>query len=268
MGGSLLIAVVAWAAAVTAPATAVFCPISFCGDRIDLDVRDVRVFPSALPDGTRAPVAFGGKARISVASGGHPSALREVLLAVDKSVKVDVGDVPVCRGGGRDVRRTLRQIEKECGEAVVGRGKASFSISFPSFPSTPESSKVVLFNGEARGRATMLFYAVAQVKVPVPQLVVAEIRVKRVKKGRYGWQATVKVPVIAGGSGSLTGVSLRLHRLFGRTAKKSFLSAGCRDGRLQLKILNALFRNEVKAPGVASQTALKGTTTIPCTSSG
>ena len=51
------------------------------------------------------------------------------------------------------------------------------------------------------------------------------MKIKNVKKGRYGTEAIGKIPKIAGGSGSPTYFKLKF--------KKGFLMAKCPDGRLQ-----------------------------------
>jgi hypothetical protein len=64
--------------------------------------------------------------------------------------------------------------------------------------------------------------------------------------------------------GSLIEFELRTRRIFYVAGRKmSFLSGRWPDGRLDLGMSKALFKNENRAPGVAPQTTLKGLLTLP-----
>src|SRR5690349_2475432 len=95
---------------------------------------------------------------------------------------------------------------------------------------TPSSGAVTgdltLYNMGHSGKERHLL-ASAFIPAPVTGEIPNPIQVRRIDKGRFGWMATATVPKIAGGSGSITGYSMRIG--------KRFLTATCGDGRLQLR---------------------------------
>jgi hypothetical protein len=151
----------------------------------------------------------------------------------------------------------------------VGSGEASAMLSFPGQAPIQVSSRLTAFNGGVRGRAKTLF-VVGAIRIPVPQLVVTRVELRRWRnENGLGWQASVQIPVIADGSGSLTAFRLNLKRFFFyRGQRKSLLSARCPDGRFEMLAPKIVLKNEAKVPGVAAQTVLKGGLLIPCTPQG
>lgn len=238
-----------------------------CPPTLNLDL-DARVSPRSLPKKKPALVGLRIGARVRTSDGTQPPALREAIFDVDKDMDVDVSGLPACRDRGPRIPvgrgGGLRRAEKACGDAIVGSGRVWILIGFPGQVPMQPSSKVTLFNGGVRDGAIVLF-ALTEIKVPKPRTLAARIEVKRIERGRYGWQANVKVPVIAGGRGSLADLSLRLRRrFFSRGTRKSFLSARCRDGTLRIRAPKILFRNEADKPGVAPRTVFKGNLVVPC----
>lgn len=254
-------------AALPAAGAAVCLRLGGCGERdlLEVDMKESRFLPHVLPRRTFVPVAFRSKVGISTSGGSHPSALREALLAVDKDVVVQTRGLPVCRGGGfhRNTRpaNALRRAEAACGEAIVGRGRAGFSISFPDQEPVYVASRVVLFNVGVR-KGAITFRAAAELEVPVPSLLVATVELRRKAPG---WTVTVRTPGVAGGSGSLSYIALKVGRKFNyRGERRSLLSARCPDGRFKISTPKLVFRNEAEAPNVAARTVLKGVLSVPC----
>lgn len=234
-----------------------------CTGSLEVKIDSARVTPRALPKRTLTPVSFAGKITISNSDGSHPQALREAVLGIDKDVKIDVSGLSVC-GYKKLAGRDTRQIRRACGDAIVGEGVAEFHIAYPENAPIPLPIPVTVVSGGVRAGVTTLF-AHAFITVPVPRAVVATIEIR--KRGELGLTATVRVPRIAEGYGSLTKASLKLRRFFRlRGKKRSFLSARCPDGVFKLKTPKLLFRNETQAAGTAAQTILKGGLAVPCTS--
>lgn len=264
LAGSVLLLAAVEFSAQAAPV----CPLKVagCPPRLDFDLN-ARVSPRSLPKKTLAPVGLRVGARVRYSDGTQPPALREAILDVE-DVEVDVRGLPVCRDRGLrvPVRRggELRRAKRACGDAILGSGRVGILIGYPQLAPVSLSSEVTLFNSGVRGGVIVLF-ALAEAKVPVPRTLAARIEVERVGKGRRGLQVKVRVPMIAGGRGSLTDLSLRLpRRRFSGAARKSFLSARCPDGRLRIGARKILFRNETGKPGAAPQTVLRGNLMVPC----
>ena len=84
-----------------------------------------------------------------------------------------------------------------------------------------------------------------------------------------GLRSVAKVPVIAGGSGSLLGFNFKLGKTFSYKGKKvGYLEARCPDSVFKVNFPELLFRNETHKPGVEATTAFKGSQAIPCTPNG
>jgi len=225
------------------------------------------VSPKKLPKKRFAPIALriSGKAR--TADGTHPSALRQVVVDIDKNGALYTKGVPTCRRG-RLESRTTRAAKRVCGKAIVGNGRVDVQIAFPEQRSITAHSPLTLFNGGTKGRKTTLFIH-SFITVPVPAAIVTTVTIKKIRKGRFGFHAVARIPVIAGGSGSLLNFRFKIKRIFSyRGKRRSYISARCRDGRFQAKVLKALFRNEARVPGVASTSVLRSGLVVPCTPRG
>lgn len=211
-----------------------------------------------------APVSVVLSGKVGTTGGAHPSALREAVLDFDRNITLDARGLPVCNPpGGRDFRRRLN-LRKICRRAIVGTGRADFELAFPELEPIREPSPLTVFNRGVRGGVTTLV-AVASLDTPVPATIAVPIEITHTGRKSKGPHAVAKLPAIAGGSGSLLDFKLRLGRFFSyRGTRRSLLSARCPTGKLTVETNRLLFRNEAKAPGVASTTVFKGGFAIPC----
>jgi hypothetical protein len=222
------------------------------------------VSPRKLPRNDYVPVTVNIFGKVATSDATHPSALREAIVDIDKDVKVNIKGLPVCRvsirihepDGGRS------RVEKACHSAFIGRGEAQIEIAFPEQPPIKVSSPLKVFNGgEADGKVTLLIYGF--IPVPAPTAIVTTVTISR--KGT-GLHSIAKVPVIAGGSGSLLSFSFKLGKTYSYKGKKvGYFEAKCPDSVFKVNFPELLFRNEMHTPGVAAATVLKGGIAIPCT---
>lgn len=270
----LLGVVMAVGLAFAAPRTAeaAFCPLladstagSACPSYPSLNARfSLGVEPKELPAHYLAPAALNLSANISTTDGSHPSALRELTIDLDRNIAIDAEGVPICRLRDSLVRQPGK-LRKACMSATIGGGNADFEVAFPEEKPIHEARTLTLYNGGVTSDVASL-YGIAFIKVPQPQAIVIPIKIKRIDTGGVGPEAVAKVPVIAGGSGSLIGLRLRLKRLFSfEGERKSFTMARCPRGELKAA-MTARFKNEAKSPGTPPQTTLKGTVVSPCVS--
>src|SRR6476659_7531943 len=117
--------------------------------------------------------------------------------------------------GGRGPREDHSD---SCPRSVIGRGTISIEIAFPGDQAIPTSAPLTLWYG-ARSPGSVKLLAYAYLIAPASQELPIAIEVRRVRKGRIGWEAVAAIPKIAGGAGSITDYSL--------TIGKRFLSATC-----------------------------------------
>lgn len=179
--------------------------------------------PKALPKNKLTPISFFLWSKLKTVDGKHPPAIKEFKLEGDKNVVVDVKGVPTCTSGKLQ-SQTSAAARKVCGPAIVGSGTTEVEVQFPEQPPIDVKSELLAFNGGFRGGVTTL-YIHAYLTAPVTAAIVTTVKIKKVKKGRYGTESIASVPKIAGGSGSVTYFKLKFD--------KGILFAKCPDGRLQ-----------------------------------
>lgn len=217
-----------------------------------------------LPKHKFAPLKHTIFGRIETTDGTHPSAFRELILDVDKDVKINTKGYPVCKAGQLEARDT-KSAKRVCGKTIVGEGEATAEIAFPEQAPIKVPSPLLVFNGgESGGKVTLLIHAF--ITVPAPAAIVTTVTIQR--KGT-GVHAIAKIPVIAGGSGSALNFRFTLGKTYRYKHKKvGYFEARCPDGVFKVRSKRALFKNEVGTPGVAAQTVLKGGLGVPCNGKG
>jgi hypothetical protein len=217
-----------------------------------------RVAPRMLPRGEAAPVALRLAGFVKTRDGTHPSALREILLDVDRDVVLSAASLPACRGRllkGLDVR----EARTRCRDSIVGRGEAHVAIS-PEEEIVPAT--LTLFNGGvADGKRSLYIHSF--LATPNPTAYVASVAMQKIGSGLH---TIARIPPIANGQGSLVDFDLTIERALTHPDEtKSYLEAKCPDDVFKVNVGKLLFRNETSSPGVASTTVLKGGLTVPCT---
>lgn len=191
----------------------------------------------------------------------HPSALREVHLDVDKDIRINSRSYPVCKKSGWVEPVSTTAVEKACAKALVGRGKASIEMAFPEQEPILVTSPITVINGGEKAGVTKLLIHLF-VRVPRPSAIVAVVEITR--KGS-ALQTISKIPVIAGGSGSLLDFKFTLGKTYAYEGEKvGYFEARCPDDVFKANVKKLLFKNETKVPGVAAQTVLKGSLAVPC----
>ena len=227
-----------------------------CGPgRLEVEF-EARVSPSRLPRSEFAPVALTINGTIGTEGGGHPSALREAMVALDEGLTIDTNGLAACP------RRRLERLEvagarKACRRAIVGHGVARVGVA-----STGSALRMplMLFNGGTSAGVTRLFVYGSAEATGGPLVAVAQIRHREA-----GLKATWRLPRILDGDGSLLGFGLKVKRGFAASGRRhSYLSARCPNGLLRASIPKLTFLNEAHTPGVPSQTFLKGGLAVPC----
>jgi len=226
------------------------------------------ISPKQLPRNEYVPIAsnvFGKIATSDSATHPPPSAFRETVIDVDKDIRVNVKGYPTCSEGKLTARNTAAAL-KVCGNSVLGEGLAHAGIAFPEQPEIKVTSPITIFNGgEKGGKVTLLIHTF--ITVPAPAAIVTTVTISR--KGS-GLHTVAKIPVIAGGSGSVLDFSFKLGKTYSYKGKKiGYLEARCPDGAFQVSAPKTVFKNEAKESGGASQTVLKNVKlAIPCTPKG
>lgn len=141
-------------------------------------------------------------------------------------------------------------------------------IAFPEQRPILVESPITIFNGGVEGKTTTM-YLHAFITVPTPAAIVSSFKFTRVNAGRYGLRGVAAIPVIAGGSGSITDFDFKIKRLYTYKGKrKSYDLTKCPDGVIKAKG-TGVFKDEV-ADGVndGEKTTISASLSFPCTPKG
>jgi hypothetical protein len=216
--------------------------------------------PSKLPKKSYTPVTTTIFGKVKTSDGTHPSAFREAVVDIDKDVKFNNKGFPVCKPGQLEARDTAAA-RKVCGKTTIGTGIAHAEIAFPEQKPIVVTSPITVFNGGGNAAKTKLLIHTF-LTVPVPAAIVTQVTVQ--KKGT-GIHSIAKIPVIAGGSGSVLDFNFKLGKTYRYKGKKvGYFEAKCPDGVFKVKTPKALFKNEAHEAGASAQTVLKGGLAVPC----
>jgi hypothetical protein len=230
-----------------------------CTGRLEFDAGGA-VTPRRLPRHEPAPIALEAHGEISTEHDGHPSALREVLVAVD-DMDINTVGLPACprrQLEGRGVRAARRL----CQEAIVGSGTAHIGFAIGE---GRVAAPLTFFNGGTQDGVTRLLVHSA-IAAPRPVSVISTLKVSRVSESPYGWSATWRIPKLLDGSASVRDFEFTIERRFvAKGARHSFIAARCVKDSLRANAPKVLFRNDARTPGVAARTVLKGSFAFRCT---
>lgn len=190
--------------------------------------------PKKLPKKKMAGIKLNVSGKIQNVDGTHPPAMREVVLETDKNGMINAKGVPVCTAGKLQAQDT-DHAEKACPKSIVGQGRVIAEIEFAEQRPIDVNSKLLVFNGGVRGGKTTVFIH-AFLSNPVSAAIVTKVVVSKIHNGRFGTKSIAKIPVIAGGSGSVKSFNLSIKRDFTyRHKKQHYLLARCPDGHLNAK---------------------------------
>jgi hypothetical protein len=183
--------------------------------------------PSTLPRSSYAPINFDGEANLRAVDGSVPPALQRLMLDFDRDGRLSTAGLPVCQPAALE-EATPQEARNRCSDAIVGTGHASVAIDGGGQPLVV-SSPLTFFNGpRLAGKPTVIMHA--RITVPAVQNFVITIPIEK-RAGRYRYRATVDLPPIAGGRGSLTHLDASIGKRYRSAGKeRSYVSARCSDG--------------------------------------
>jgi hypothetical protein len=198
--------------------------------------------PKKLSKTKLTPVKLNVSGQIKTADGTHPAALREVVVDFDKNSAVDVSGLPVCTQA-KLVATDTTTAKKSCRGAIVGEGSTEVKVEFPEQKPFNARGPLVFFNGGKKGGKITLFIH-AYVAVPAPTALITTTTITKKRSGRYGINTVSKVPVIAGGSGSVISFDFTVNKKLG-----DYSLAKCPDGHLNARVTKALFDDGTNGSG-------------------
>ena len=189
--------------------------------------------PKKLPRTKPAPITLKLKGSMATDDGTHVPALKTIYLEFDRHGHLNTTGLASCPPA--KVQSTLTaQAKAACRSALVGTGRVTAEIALPEQAPFSASGPLLIFNGPPKGGKQVLVFHV-YANVPAPTTVVTTALIGK-GHGPYGTSATVQVPSITSGQGSLTSFEAKLAKTWSYKGKKqNLLLASCPSGKLQAR---------------------------------
>lgn len=187
---------------------------------------DGDVEPHALSRRHFTPINFQGYFDISAHGGAQPPALEEAVIDFDRDGRLSAGGLPVC-GAAQVADVGPAEARQICPGAIVGSGQVEVQVG-----SIKASSVLTLFNGPPQeGNPSVILHA--RFDAAGGETLAMVVPIER-RPGPFRYRATLKLPPIAGGLGTVTRVQVKVGRRFSVGGqRRSYVSARCSDGILQ-----------------------------------
>ena len=187
--------------------------------------------PRTLPRRTFAPIEFKGRANLRAVDGGVPVALRRLVVDFDRDGRLSTAGLPECDPAVLAGKNPF-DARSTCGGSIVGEGNATVMIARPGEPVFTAETELTVFNGQRQsGNPTAIIHG--KLFTPQPEAFLIIVPIEK-QAGEYRYRATIDVPPIAGGFGSLVHIDATIGRRYRfRGNPRSYVSARCSDGVLQ-----------------------------------
>jgi len=189
--------------------------------------------PQRLPARTYAPIDFEGYANVKETNGSIPPALQQIVLDFDHDGRLLTAGLPTCDPALLR-EATPDEARAKCRGAIVGTGHVGALVAVGNRPPIYATSLLTIFNGPPEGgHPTVILHA--RPTAPATQSFVITVPIER-RRGEYRYRATVDVPPILGGEGSLVHIDVDIGRRYRyRGVKRSYVSARCSDHVLRTR---------------------------------
>jgi hypothetical protein len=187
---------------------------------------DGGIHPRSLPRRAPAPVAVSVAGSVRSTSGDPERVpqLQRIEVAINRQGRLDDRGLPVCRS--RQIRKAKeRKARRECGDALVGRGRVKVLVRLDNQPPTLVQARLLAFNGPRRGDRKLIL-AQAYSRKPPASFIFSFGVIRR--RGTFGTVLSTTVPPTVREWAYLTEFEMTLGRRYldhGRP--RSFISASC-----------------------------------------
>lgn len=187
--------------------------------------------PRTLPRRGFAPIEFKGRANLRAVDGGVPVALRRLVVDFDRDGRLSTGGLPEC-DPALLAEKSPFDARSTCGGSIVGEGRATVMVARPGEAVFTAETDLTVLNGRRQsGNPTAIVHG--RLLTPGPETFLIVVPIER-QAGEYRYRATIDVPPIAGGFGSLVHIDATIGRRYRfRGSPRSYVSARCSDGVLQ-----------------------------------
>jgi hypothetical protein len=186
--------------------------------------------PRTLPAKRYAPIDFKGHFDIASKDGAQPAALQRAVLEFDRDGRLGVAGLPTC-AAEVVADASVEEARRLCKGAIVGTGRIEAVVAVGG-GLIPASSPLTIFNApRVEGHPAVVLHA--QTTEPATQTFAIVVPIVQ-QPGEFRYRATIDVPPIFGGRGSLTHLNAELSRRYRSGGKsRSYVSARCSDNILR-----------------------------------
>ena len=167
--------------------------------------------PKSLPRERAAPITVDVGGEISTTDGSAPPALRRLRVELNSAGKIEPLGLPACTAPQLQSTSSEAALAR-CRPAQVGTGTFKAQLRLSGAPIAVDG-RALVFNGRVGGRPGMLIHI--YIASPVRVTLVVPLEISR-GKGRFGTVLTTDVPLLAGGFGSITQLTLLVRNRWGR----------------------------------------------------
>lgn len=180
--------------------------------------------PRTLSRTVFSPIGFKGYINTKSVGGSIPPALQRAVIEFDRDGRLSTQGLATCDPSLLE-ETTPEEARARCPRAIVGTGHVGALIAAESGP-VYASSLLTIFNGPRQeGHPTAIFHA--RTTEPGVQNFVITVPIER-RAGAFRYRATVEIPPIAAGRGSLTHLDVDIGRRYRfKGSKRSYVSARC-----------------------------------------
>ena len=177
--------------------------------------------PRTLSRTAYSPIRFKGYINLKSVDGSVPPALQKAVIEFDRDGRLSTQGLATCDPSLLQ-EATPPEARERCPRAVVGSGHVGALIATGSGPPVYAGSPLTIFNGPRQeGHPTAIFHA--RTTVPGVQNFVITVPIER-QSGAFRYRATIEIPPIAAGRGSLTHLDVDIGRRYRfRGSKRSYL---------------------------------------------
>jgi len=159
---------------------------------------------------------------------GVPSPAIHATIDFDKNATLFTKGLPTCNPASV-INQSTEAAEQACGKAKIGSGHAVALLRAGKVYEVPQV--VTAFNGTPKeGKPTVILHTYGT--TPLQASVVLVGTVSKVNKEGYGPRLDLEVPLIAGGTGSLTEFEVKISKKWRyKGQQRSFISAKCPNSK-------------------------------------
>jgi hypothetical protein len=209
------------------------------------------ISPNKLSKSTYTPINLRVGTKIVAAGVPTDDPVSSLEIDFDKNGKLSTKGLPTCNPKLLEAKAEREALE-ECGDSVVGHGKAGGVFvgrdeEGNPLPAVPLDGKIIVFNGVPQGgKPTLLMYALFENPVPL-SLVVPGV-VSNYRKQGFGSRLQISLPTLFGGGGALNSFSVSIGKRFTfKHKKQSLVSAKCPGSKKLKASVTVTFRSGTKA---------------------